>query len=193
MHRDITESKMAAISILLDNRRKFLSFLESRVGSRDDAEEILQSAFVRTIQKADGLRESESSVAWFYRLLRNAIVDHYRRTDAANRSLATFAEQLSDSEGPVDPAMGRTVCECVEALVPLLKPAQADLITRVDLQGDDMTSVAESLGITAGNARVRLHRARTALRREVERTCRTCSDHGCLDCTCAQKGAAEKL
>ena len=193
MHSDLADSKTASISILLDNHRKFLSFLESRVGNREQAEEILQIAFVKALQKADGLRESESSVAWFYRLLRNAIVDHYRHTAAANRSLATFAEQLSDPDGPVDPALDRTVCECVQALVPLLTPAQADLITRVDLQGTDVISVAESLGITAGNARVRLHRARTALRREVERTCRTCAAHGCLDCTCARKGAAEKL
>lgn len=177
----------AVNAILLANHRRFLSFLEARVGNRHDAEEILQGAFVRSLQNADAIRDAENVIAWFYRLLRNAVVDHYRRNSAGQRSLATFAQQLTDSDESADPAMERVICECVKELVSALKPEYEDLITRVDLLGADVTSVADSLGITPGNARVRLHRARTSLRLEVERTCRTCATHGCLDCTCARK------
>ncbi len=174
-------------STLLANHRRFLAFLEARVGSRHDAEELLQNAFVRSLQKGDEIRDSENAVAWFYRLLRNAVVDHYRRNAANHRLMETFAQQLSDSGGRVDSALDRVICECVKELVPVLKAEYADLITQVDLQGTDVASVANSLGITPGNARVRLHRARIALRHEVERTCRTCATHGCIDCTCAKK------
>ena len=187
MHEDTRSDTDDVISILLANHRRFLSFLEARVGSRHDAEEILQSAFARSLQKADEIRDSENAVAWFYRLLRNAVVDHYRRNAAGQRSLETFAQQLSDAHETADPALERVICECVKELLPTLKPEYADLITRIDLQGTDVNSVSDSLGITPGNARVRLHRARTALRHEVERTCRTCAEHGCLDCTCAKK------
>jgi RNA polymerase sigma-70 factor (ECF subfamily) len=185
-----TRDTDAVISTLLANHRRFLSFLEARVGSRHDAEEILQSAFVRSLQKANEIRDSENAVAWFYRLLRNAVVDYYRSNSANLRSLETFARHLSESDEYVDPAVERVICECVGELVAVLKPEDADLITRVDLQGADVTSVADSLGITPGNARVRLHRARAALRHEVERTCRTCATHGCLDCTCSTQGSS---
>jgi RNA polymerase sigma-70 factor (ECF subfamily) len=63
------------------------------VGSREAAEDILQEAFVRGMGRADALREDESAVAWFYRLLRNAVVDHYRRRGAEERALARFAAE----------------------------------------------------------------------------------------------------
>jgi RNA polymerase sigma factor (sigma-70 family) len=177
----------AILPVLLANHRRFLAFLQSRVGNSHDAEEILQSAFVRSLQKADEIHDSENAVAWFYRLLRNAVIDFYRRQASAHRSLEAFANQLSDPSEMPDPALNGIICECVKGLVPALKPAYAELITHVDLEGNDVTSVADTLGIAPGNARVRLHRARAALRREVERTCRTCAVHGCIDCSCGRK------
>src|SRR5690349_21612841 len=55
--------------LLLHSHRKFLHFLERRVGSREVAEEILQSSFAKAVAHADSLN-SETVVAWFYRVLR---------------------------------------------------------------------------------------------------------------------------
>ncbi|MGZ7100373.1 MAG: RNA polymerase sigma factor, partial [Candidatus Angelobacter sp.] len=44
--------------------------------------------------------------------------------------------------------------------------------------------------ITAENAAVRVHRARKALRRQVELPCGTCAEHGCLDCHCQRAGSS---
>jgi hypothetical protein len=43
---------------------------------------------------------------------------------------------------------------------------------------------AVEAGLTANNAGVRVFRARDALRKQVSRSCGTCAEHGCLDCTC---------
>jgi RNA polymerase sigma-70 factor (ECF subfamily) len=43
---------------------------------------------------------------------------------------------------------------------------------------------AEQHGISASNASVRVHRARAALRKQLLRTCATCAEHGCVNCTC---------
>jgi len=67
---------------LVRHRRRFLGFLARRVGSREDAEDILQAALAKSLEKGGSLRRGESVVAWFYRLLRNAITDHYRRQRA---------------------------------------------------------------------------------------------------------------
>jgi RNA polymerase sigma-70 factor (ECF subfamily) len=178
------------VGTLLANHRRFLDFLAPRVGSREDAEEILQDAFVRGLQKAGGVRDDESAVAWFYRLLRNAVTDHHRRKAAGRRAVESYAREASAAGPGHDADLERAICACVDDLVPLLKPEYADLIRRVDLGGADVTSAADALGITPGNARVRLHRARTALRGELERSCRTCATHGCLDCTCSRRGPA---
>ncbi len=62
--------------LLVENHRRFLSFLTPRVGNAADAEEILQAAFVKSAEKSGSILDEESVVAWFYRLLRNAVVDH---------------------------------------------------------------------------------------------------------------------
>ena len=123
-------------------------------------------------------------MAWFYRLLRNAVTDFYRRRAARQRTLETYARRAPESDPGHDENLERVVCACVQDLIPLLKPEYADLIRRIDLGGADVSTAADTLGITPGNARVRLHRARAALRAELERSCRTCATHGCLDCTC---------
>jgi RNA polymerase sigma factor (sigma-70 family) len=176
----------STVARLQANHREFLNFLTARVGNREDAEEILQDAFVRGLQKAGEIRDDENAVAWFYRLLRNAITDYYRRKDAGKRALESYARKAADDVPAHDADLERVVCACVNDLIPNLKPEYAELIRRVDLGGAEVASAADELHITAGNARVRLHRARAALRHEVERSCRTCATHGCLDCTCSR-------
>lgn len=179
------------LRVLVDNHARFLGFLERRVESRDAAEDILQEAFVRSIGRAELLRSPESATAWFYRVLRNAITDHYRRQGTRSRAFAQLAAETEGeaAAGP-DEELEAVVCACVIALVDTLKPEYGAAIRRVDLDGLSVRGYAEEAGITAGNAGVRLHRAREALRKQVARSCGTCLTHGCLDCECG--GPAEK-
>src|SRR5688572_6190632 len=78
-------------AIFVANHRAFLAFLERRVGGRAIAEDILQEAFVKGMGRLDG-RQDESVIAWFYRTLRNAAVDHHRRHKSAQRALDAFAK-----------------------------------------------------------------------------------------------------
>jgi RNA polymerase sigma-70 factor (ECF subfamily) len=52
------------------------------------------------------------------------------------------------------------------------------------VEGQPVKLFAERKGLTAGNAAVRVFRARAALKRRVVESCGTCAEHGCLDCTC---------
>jgi RNA polymerase sigma factor (sigma-70 family) len=169
---------------LLDNHARFLAFLERRMGSRDDAEDILQEAFVRSLERGESLRSPDSATAWFYRLLRNAITDHFRRQASRGRALDRLTMESDGAETP-DPELEAVVCGCVLSLVDTLKPEYAAAIRRVDLDGTSVRTYSAESGITPGNAGVRLHRAREALRRQLARCCGTCLTHGCLDCSCS--------
>ena len=166
---------------LVSSHREFLSFLEARLPSRAIAEEVLQTAFVRTLEKGGGIREAESAVAWFYRLLRNALTDHYRRNASAARALEQHAAEV---DLPVEEELVTAICACMGALLPTLKSEYSEILRRVDLEEKSLAEAAAELGITANNASVRLHRARQALKRQLERSCGTCATHGCLDCHC---------
>jgi RNA polymerase sigma factor (sigma-70 family) len=171
------------VNTLVSNHRAFLGFLEKRVGSRALAEDILQDAFVRGLDRLGTLESDESAVAWFYRVLRNAVIDHHRRRSSADRKLEAFAAELEHHAGQ-EPDVHGAVCRCVAELAATLKPEYAEALARVELDGVPVKDYAAESGITSNNAAVRVFRAREALRKQVARSCGTCADHGCLDCTC---------
>ncbi len=179
-----------AIQRLVEGRQQFLSFLEKRVQSKAAAEDILQAAFVRSLEKGGGVRDEESVVAWFYRVLRNAIIDYYRQRGTAERVSEELVGQLKDRQEPDELFKGE-ICQCVTGLLENLKPEYRDAIQTVDLEEGSLTALAGRAGITANNAAVRVHRAREALRKQVVTACGICATHGCIECHCQRKSAAE--
>ena len=171
----MTATSYDVVETLVANHRRFLSFLEKRVESREAAEDILHDAFIRGLDSAS-LREAESAVAWFYRALHNAVVDHYRRRAAEAKALEALPPMPDHDE------LMETLCACINSLIPTLKPEYANAIQRVDLDGLKPGDYAEEQQITANSARVRLFRAREALKRRLIQCCGTCADHGCLEC-----------
>ena len=170
--------------VLVENHREFLRFLERRVGRRDLAEDILQEAFARGLDKLTTLRDGEAAVPWFYRTLRNAAVDYFRRVKVADNALARFAAEIEESEEPNE-TLNDEVCRCVARLAETLKPEYADALRRIEIDGVAVKDFAEEQGISPSNAAVRIFRARQALRLRVAASCGTCAEHGCMACTFA--------
>ncbi|XXF75724.1 sigma-70 family RNA polymerase sigma factor [Myxococcaceae bacterium GXIMD 01537] len=177
------------ISTLVENHREFLRFLERRVGSRAVAEDLLQEAFVRGLPRVEALRDEESATAWFYRSLRNALIDHYRRGGASERALTALAAEFEEAKAP-DAELRDAVCQCVGRLAGTLKSEYSTALQRVEVDGLSVQAFAAEAGITANNAAVRLFRARQALKKQLMVSCGTCASHGCLNCTCDEKRAS---
>jgi RNA polymerase sigma factor (sigma-70 family) len=183
--RDYTESAPSSRNLgaaFLRERPRFLAFVERQVGSREAAEDILQDAYARSMAHAPATLDAAGMAAWFYRVLRNAIVDRHRRDASARRALAKLATEMHDARAP-EPA-GERVCGCVGPVLATLKPEYRDAIRAVDLGGTGIGELSEQSGITANNAAVRLHRARAALGRKLRARCGACAESGCFDCGC---------
>ena len=171
-----------AIAQLVKGHREFLAFLERRVESRAVAEDILQAAFTRGLERGGDVQD-EKVVAWFYRVLRNAVIDHYRQRSSTARAMEAWGREFPDVQEP-EAELRREICHCVSGLLETLKPEYREALRIVDLEEGKLKDLAQQSGITAENAAVRVHRARAALRRRIEQACGTCSVHGCLDCSC---------
>jgi RNA polymerase sigma factor (sigma-70 family) len=167
---------------LLDKREEFLGFVTRKVGDRALAEDLLQDAFAR-LDKLEGLRDEESAVAWFYRVLRNAIIDRARREQSKLKALHGFAQELEREQQAQGETRG-AICQCVAALKDELQPSYREALDRIELAGVPVKEYAREAGISANTAAVRVFRARSALREQVARACGACATHGCLDCTC---------
>jgi len=173
----------APLAILLENHRAFLHYLERRVGDRELAEDILQDAFTRVMDRPEQAPAGEGVVPWFYRTLRNAAIDRFRRRGSASRALEAFAREL-EARTAAEPEMESEICACVGRLAATLKPEYAEALEAIDILGTPVKAFAEQRGLSATNAGVRVFRAREALKKRVTESCGTCAEHGCRDCTC---------
>ena len=175
---EVSSDRMERIAAL---RNTFLNFLSRRLGDRATAEDVLQSAYIKALQHGAEIRKEQSTVAWFYRILRNAVVDHYRRAAVRDRADADFA-----AESPVayETELEQTVCACIGDVIRDLKSDYREAIERVDLGGQTVEDFARTQQITPNNASVRLHRARKVVSKELTMLCGTCAEHKCLDCSC---------
>ena len=142
---------------LASARGHFLAFVRRRVSDPELAEDILQDALLRAVRSAPELRDEERLVAWFYAILRNAIIDAYRRRDVRQRRLARLDEGVDLADEPSEEST-RTLCECFRALIPTMKPGTTSTcatIARGPRSGSDSPKRAVSVPTTdAWTARV---------------------------------------
>jgi RNA polymerase sigma factor (sigma-70 family) len=172
-----------SLSTILDHRKQFLGFVQRRVSDSEVAEDILQAAYMRALQHEGEIRRGESVVAWFYRVLRNAVIDYYRRRSSENRALEAWGRELETAVVPSHETHDE-VCGCLGGVLDSIKPDYAEVLRAVDLGEQPLQDFARERNISASNAGVRAHRARTALRKQLIRTCGSCAEHACLDCIC---------
>lgn len=179
--------------VLVAQHDRLAGLLRRKTGSAADAEEILQAAYARALERGLPDADDEGLVRWFQRVLRNAWIDHARHGDAERRALEREAAERRE-DGVDAEELRDAVCACLHDVLPALKPEYADLVRQVDLEERTVSDVARAAGITANNASVRLHRARRALKEHLARACGACAAHGCLDCSCrgASRGAPER-
>lgn len=166
---------------LLQHLDAFVGFARSRTGDPELAADLVQDCLMK-VMKADHVpQDEEGVVTWFYRILRHAIIDAHRRRSTRDHALEKLTHELPAMLSPEDE---KAVCQCVMRLLGDLPEADAELLRRVDLEGGSVTEIANAEGQRVNTLNVRLLRARRKLREQVERVCRTCAKHGCLDCEC---------
>ncbi|MBX7186662.1 MAG: sigma-70 family RNA polymerase sigma factor [Vicinamibacteria bacterium] len=173
----------APLKLLLENQRAFLGFLERRVGNRAIAQDILHDAFVKVVARPELAPGDEGVIRWFYRMLRNAVIDRFRRQVTANRALESFAHSLETRAAP-EPELRAEICACVTRLADTLKPEYAEALRAIEVEGTPVKNFAAAHGLSPNNAGVRVHRARAALKKRVAESCGVCAAHGCRNCTC---------
>ncbi len=172
-----------ALQRLLAQRERFVSFVAKRVGSRSLAEDIVQAAFVRSFERGEGLKDQESVVAWFYRILRNAVVDHFRSSATQSIAMEAFAAEVQRAPN-ASPELKREICGCIGGLLDELKPEYKQAIQMTEINEQPLADLASQAGISVSNAAVRVHRARQSLLKQVKQTCGACAEHQCVDCNC---------
>ncbi len=170
---------------LVESRHDLSAFLLRRLGSREEAEEVLQRFSLRALERASDLRDVRTVRGWLGRILASMIVDHQRRAiRRRRREVAMEQTNIENLALEPDVELDGAICNCLYKLLPTLKPDYAEVVWRADILGEPRDRIAVSLGVTSNNVSVRIHRGRQALKKRLEEMCLTCPVHGFLDCRC---------
>jgi RNA polymerase sigma-70 factor (ECF subfamily) len=159
---------------MLATARRFL-------GNEHDAHDAVQQAFISAFRSIDGFNGDARLSTWLHRIVVNAALmqmrsKRRRREVPIDDLLPQFDAQgrwADESEGsgwadedPMDrPDTRKMVRRCIDKLPEVYRTV---LLLR-DIEGLDSVEVADMLGITPNATKVRLHRARQALKTLIER------------------------
>lgn len=162
-------------------------YLATFVGN-SDAADLMQETFLRA-RRARDTCEATAVGAWVRQIARNVAIDHLRRLAVnkvvlASDAITTCAEGATAATGP-DPersAIQREMRDCIGDFLRRLPERDAEVIMLAEMRGLPDQQVATTLGITLGAAKIRLHRARTRLRRMMESGCELYRDEDGLAC-----------
>lgn len=165
MGADQTIDVAAAWHELGDRLRVYVS----RRVNPGDADDVVQSVMVKLLERR-GEIDADSVRAWLFTVTRNAVAEYYRqrRPSVDLDSFGDFPE--TDDTDPADRAIGN-LSDCLDPMLRTLPDADADLLRRIDLQGEAQTTLAMSLGVPLSTLKSRVQRARTKLRGAFDACC----------------------
>ena len=167
---------------LLAGKQEFLGYLCRRLGSHDEAEDVLQNFSLKVIRSSQSAGSEEKINAWMGQILRNTLIDHYRRRAVRQRAETAYALEMTITDQSAEADPGSDAFRCLHAALPRLRPDDAEILRRADLEEEPRNCIAVDLGLTKNALNVRLHRARQALRQELETSCPSCRNSSFLDC-----------
>lgn len=136
---------------------------ERLLGDHSDAEDLVQDAFLRALDRLPLLDPQRPFGPWFFTLLRNLGINQLR----ARRVRHTEPEppDAASSDALPDDALIRTeVRERFQKALETLTPRQREIVMLFEVEGWKGAEIAEHLGLTPENVRWHLHQAKKSLR-----------------------------
>ncbi len=152
----------------------------TRVVGESEAEDAAQETFVKIDRSLESFRGESSLSTWIYRIATNTAMDHLRRASSNRLLLATEDKDLSSDEetGYADnkPLLDtllirKDMNDCIRGVVDSLPAEYSAVLVLGEFEGLTNSEIAEVIGISLDAAKIRLHRARTKLRKALEAKC----------------------
>jgi RNA polymerase sigma-70 factor, ECF subfamily len=138
------------------------------------ADDLVQETFIRINNSLGNVRDTAKLKAWIFRIAYNICQDHFRQQrKTANLSLEEISGEPAAAKVPTtqkELEQGQ-MRKCVFGLVNLLPESLRSVIILSDISEFSQREIAEVLGITVENVKIRLHRGRKKLRVLLEEHC----------------------
>jgi len=166
-----------------DFRPRILRYLTRMVGE-GEAEDLTQEVFARIDRALKAFRGESSLSTWIYQIATNIATDRLRRPSARHGDEKRLPiEDIAETEEDKDIWTGEQTASteqqvireemngCVREIIKTLPETYRSVIVLSELEGFSDTEIADILGLSLQAAKIRLHRARRRLKKELKTAC----------------------
>jgi len=166
-----------------DFRPRILRYLTRMVGEIE-AEDLTQEVFIRIGRALKSFRGESKLSTWIYQIATNVAVDRLRRLSAfpgnaeklpiediteieEDKQIWTVEEKTSTEQRIIRQEMNG----CIREIIETLPETYRSIIVLSELEGFKDSEIADILGLSLQATKIRLHRARTRLKKELKTSC----------------------
>lgn len=149
---------------------RLFSAARRQLDSRQQAEDVVQEAYLKAWRSFTSLEDETRVYAWLYAIMRRELADHYRRRGRRNAlvsitSLEAAAAQLLQAEGddPLQDTLAALGNERMAHLMHLMPAAFAEALELHDVEGFSYREIADITQVPLGTVMSRISRARRLL------------------------------
>jgi RNA polymerase sigma-70 factor, ECF subfamily len=160
-----------------DFHARILRYLSRMVGEVE-AEDLAQDVFVKIGLDLENFRGDSQLSTWIYRVATNTAIDRLRRKGKDLHPEFSLPGDEKDPEcipeGVIEieeRVIRQEMNGCIRAVIDILPEAYRSVIILSELEGFQDSEIAEILSVSLQTAKIRLHRARTRLRKELQKAC----------------------
>jgi RNA polymerase sigma-70 factor (ECF subfamily) len=162
----------ALATVFSDNADRLYRLALGVLRRPDAAEDVVQTAFLRLLNKPESFDGRSKLSTWLYRVVYNASIDRLR----AEKPTVPIEDENEDGaipypqdwtpwgHAPDERVERQEVRALLDAAIDALPASQRAVVTLRDVNGLSTEEAAAALGVTEGAVKLRLHRARIALR-----------------------------
>lgn len=144
-------------------RRTLLSYVRTKIRSKEDAEDILQNVFMKISANASFLSEKDNLKNWLFTVTKNAVIDYYRvRSKKRSVSLDEAGVNLFLEEETTDSTKG--LDRCIATMINLLPEDYRNIVEDAELHGIKQKDLAVKYNMAYPSLRSRVQRGRERLK-----------------------------
>jgi len=142
---------------------ELLGYVQSKIRSREDAEDVLQNVFIKISANVGALADEVKLKGWIFTITRNAIIDYYR-ANASNKRISVKEEIDDYTEELQDPDPTKGLDQCMSTMIALLPQEYRQIIIDSEIKGVKQKDLAVRYGIAYPSMRSRVQRGRERLK-----------------------------
>ena len=148
-------------------------YLVRMVGNTATADDLLQETLLRIARGLTNFEGRSSVKTWAFSIATRVAADHFRRPQTRARIVdVDEAQDLSDSDLDIDDKIViDEMNSCVREVIDSLPEDYRAALVLHDLEGLTAAGTAEAVGCSVATAKIRIHRARSRLRKALQAEC----------------------